>query len=143
MRYRRVVQGLIAMLVLTGVFATGAYSADLPADRPVDSKELLLQRMDRSGDGKISLEEYRNAMLRRFDARDRNNDGVLDGAEFPKEWLAGAAIEDAQHKLSRDDFSDQLEPTFERFDADKDGQLAGAEIDAFVAARKAREETTP
>lgn len=139
MRYRRVVQGLTAVLVLTGSFATGAYAADTP----VDSKARLLQRMDRNGDDKISFEEYRNAMLRRFDARDRNHDGVLDGAEFPKEWLAGAAIEDAQHTLSRDDFNDQLEPTFDRFDADKDGQLAGAEADAFVAARKDREESKP
>jgi Ca2+-binding EF-hand superfamily protein len=133
---------LSAALVLAGSFATGAYAADTPSDsRPGDSRSRLLQRMDRNGDGKVSFEEYRNAMLRRFDARDENHDGVLDGAEFPKEWLAGAAIEEAQHKLSRDDFSDQLEPTFDRFDADKDGQLAGAEVDAFVAARKAREET--
>lgn len=139
MRYRRVARGLGAALVLAGSFATGAHAADTPAD----SRERLLQRMDRNGDGKISFEEYRNAMLRRFDARDKNHDGVLDGAEFPKEWLAGAAREDAQHTLSRDDFSDQLEPTFDRFDVDKDGQLAGAEVDAFAAARKAREETKP
>lgn len=139
MGYRRVLRGVSAALVLAGLFATGAHAADTPGD----SKARLLQRMDRNGDGKISFEEYRNAMLRRFDARDKNHDGVLDGAEFPKEWLAGAAIEDAQHRLSRDDFSDQLESTFERFDADKDGQLAGAEIDAFAAARKAREETQP
>ncbi len=139
MGYRRVVRGLSAALVLAGLFATGAYAADTPGD----SGERLLRRMDRNGDGKISFEEYRNATLRRFDARDRNHDGVLDGAEFPKEWLAGAAVEDARHALSRDDFSDQLEPTFDRFDADKDGQLAGAEVDAFAAARKAREETKP
>ncbi|WP_313916806.1 EF-hand domain-containing protein [Tahibacter sp.] len=139
MGYRRVVRGMSSALLLAGLFATTAYAADTPGD----SRSRLLQRMDRSGDGKISFEEYRNAMLRRFDARDKNHDGVLDGAEFPKEWLAGAATEDAQHKISRDDFSDQLAPTFDRFDADKDGQLAGAELDAFAAARKAREETKP
>lgn len=139
MGYRRVVRGMSSALLLAGLFATTAYAADTPGD----SRSRLLQRMDRNGDGKISFEEYRNAMLRRFDARDKNHDGVLDGAEFPREWLAGAAIEDAQHKISRDDFSDQLAPTFDRFDADKDGQLAGAEPDAFAAARKAREETKP
>jgi Ca2+-binding EF-hand superfamily protein len=139
MGYRRVVRGMSAALVLAGLFAASAYAADPPGD----TTSRLLQRMDRNGDGKISFEEYRNAMLRRFDARDKNQDGVLDGEEFPKEWLAGAGIEDAQHKISRDDFSDQLAPTFDRFDADKDGQLAGAELDAFAAARKAREETKP
>ena len=103
--------------------------------KPGDRKSRLLARMDRNGDGKISFEEYRNAMLRRFDGRDKNHDGVLEGDEFPQQWLAGAAIAAEQKRISRDDFSDQLQPSFDHFDADKDGQLDGTEIDAFLAAR--------
>lgn len=103
--------------------------------KPGDRKSRLLARMDRNGDGKISFEEYRNAMLRRFDGRDKNHDGVLDGDEFPPQWLAGAAIASEQKRISRDDFSDQLQPSFDHFDTDKDGQLDGAELDAFLAAR--------
>lgn len=103
--------------------------------KPGDRKGRLLARMDRNGDGKISFEEYRNAMLRRFDGRDKNHDGVLDGDEFPPQWLAGAAIATEQKRISRDDFSDQLQPSFDHFDTDKDGQLDGAELDTFLAAR--------
>lgn len=140
MSYRKIWLGL--MLVLAGA---GSAVAQKPAAeaRPADPTARLLQRMDRNGDGKISFEEYRNAMLRRFDARDKNGDGKLDGAEFPKSWLAGAGIEDADHSLTRDEFSDQLEPSFNHFDTDKDGQLAGSEIQAFVAARQARKESQP
>lgn len=128
---------MLGVILLVSAAAVSAAGGDMAAD----TTSRLLARMDRSGDGKISFEEYRNAMLRRFDARDKNADGTLDGTEFPKEWLAGAGIEDATGTLTRDAFSDQLEPTFNRFDADTDGQLAGAELDAFAAARKAREES--
>lgn len=130
---------MLGMILLVCAAAASAAAGEAA----VDTQSRLLARMDRNGDGKISFEEYRNAMLRRFDARDKNADGTLDGAEFPKEWLAGAGIEDATGTLTRDAFSDQLEPTFNRFDTDTDGQLAGAELEAFAAARKAREESKP
>lgn len=130
MRIRCFVLGLAAALV-----ATAATAARSDEHSPADRKSRLLARMDRNGDGRISFEEYRNAMLRRFDARDKNHDGVLDGAEFPSQWLAGAAIAADQRRISRDDFSDQLEPSFAHFDADTDGELDGAELDAFLAAR--------
>ncbi|WP_257385830.1 hypothetical protein [Tahibacter caeni] len=130
MRIRCFVLGLAAALVATT--ATAATSGE-PA--PADRKSRLLARMDRDGDDRISFEEYRNAMLRRFDARDRNRDGVLDGAEFPPQWLEGSGIAAEQKRLARDDFSDQLEPSFAKFDADANGQLDGAELDAFFAAR--------
>lgn len=150
MRIRRFVPVLAAALLCSGAMAAtpaGDAAADQkPAGhkasdhkraehKPGDRKSRLLARMDRNGDGKISFEEYRNAMLRRFDARDKNHDGVLDGDEFPQQWLSGAAITAEQKRISRDDFSDQLQPSFDHFDADKDGDLDGAELDAFLAAR--------
>ena len=150
MRIRRFAPVLATALLCAGAIAAapGAVGAagrtqagQKAADRqhgehgPGDRKSRLLARMDRNGDGKISFEEYRNAMLRRFDARDKNHDGVLDGEEFPQQWLTGAAITAEQKRIARDDFSDQLQPSFDHFDTDGDGQLDGAELDAFLAAR--------
>ena len=110
-----------------------------PADQPVDTAKAMLDRMDRNVDGKISFEEYRNAMIRRFGARDRNDDGVLEGDEFPKEWLAGADVQEATGKVTWEQFAIQLVVVFDQFDSDKDGQLDAAELAAFADARKAKE----
>jgi Ca2+-binding EF-hand superfamily protein len=118
------------------LFSSGSF-----ANEPVDTAQRLLQRMDRDIDGKISFEEYRNAMVRRFDDSDRNGDGSLDDDEFPKEWLAGAALESAAGKVSWADFGMSLHGVFDRFDGDKDGQLNAGEIDALAAARKSQEES--
>ncbi len=127
------------LLLMTGTAANAAGTQ--PADQPVDTAKTMVERMDRNLDGKISFEEYRNAMVRRFDARDSNGDGMLEGDEFPKEWLAGADVQGATGKVSWDQFVAELQLVFDRFDRDKDGQLDAAEIAAFAAARKAEEES--
>jgi len=131
---------LIAAAVLLAAVAASAAESP-PASKPVDTAQAMLDRMDRNLDGKISFEEYRNAMVRRFGARDVNDDGVLQGDEFPKEWLAGAAVEGATGKVSFEQFTAELPLVFDGFDADKDGQLNAAEIAAFAAARKTQEES--
>jgi Ca2+-binding EF-hand superfamily protein len=107
----------------------------------VDTAQAMLDRMDRNLDGKISFEEYRNAMIRRFGARDRNDDGVLEGDEFPKEWLAGADVQGATGKVTWEQFADELQLVFDQFDVDRDAQLDAVEIAAFAAARKIQEES--
>jgi hypothetical protein len=126
--------------VLLGAVAVNAASPD-PAGQPVDTAKAMLDRMDRNLDGKISIEEYRNAMIRRFGARDLNDDGVLEGDEFPKEWLAGADVQEATGKVTWEQFAIQLVVVFDQFDSDKDGQLDAAEIAAFADARKTKEES--
>lgn len=122
--------------------ATAAGAADSkPANAPVDTPKAMLDRMDRDMDGKISFEEYRNAMVRRFGARDLNDDGVLQGDEFPREWLAGAAQKDATGKVSFEAFQAELPQVFGQFDKNKDGLLDAAEIAAFAGARKSKEES--
>jgi Ca2+-binding EF-hand superfamily protein len=110
---------------------------------PVDTPVRLLERMDRDLDGKISFEEYRNAMLRRFDANDKNGDGVLDASEYPREWVAGAETQAANGQVTWDEFGAALQPTFDRFDADHDGKLDSSEIAALAAARQANEGAKP
>jgi hypothetical protein len=133
-------QSWIGVAVMLGAISANAADPQ-PADKPVDTAQAMLDRMDRNVDGKISLEEYRNAMIRRFGARDVNDDGVLDGDEFPKEWLAGATVQGATGKVSFDQFTAELPLVFGSFDANKDGQLDSAEIAAFAAARKSQEES--
>lgn len=117
-----------------------AGSSGIATAQPVDTAEQLLERMDRNVDGKISFEEYRNAMVRRFDAIDVDGDGTLEAQEIPPEWLAGAQARVAGATVSRLDFGDSLQPVYDRFDANKDGQMDAAEIAAFAAARKTQEE---
>lgn len=126
--------------IALGSLSAGA-ATNQPADQPVDTAQAMLDRMDRNMDGKISFEEYRNAMIRRFGARDVNNDGVLEGNEFPKEWLAGADVQQATGKVTFEQFSVELQLVFDNFDTNKDGELDSAEIAAFAAARKKQEES--
>jgi hypothetical protein len=130
----------VAAAVVLGTAAANAADPQ-PADQPVDTAKAMLDRMDRNVDGKISFEEYRNAMIRRFGARDRNDDGVLEGDEFPKEWLAGADVQGATGKVTWEQFADELQLVFDQFDVDRDAQLDAVEIAAFAAARKIQEES--
>jgi hypothetical protein len=130
----------VAAAMVLGMTAANAANPQ-PADQPVDTAKAMLDRMDRNVDGKISFEEYRNAMIRRFGARDRNDDGVLEGDEFPKEWLAGADVQGATGKVTWEQFAVELQLVFDQFDVDKDSQLDAAEIATFAAARKTQEES--
>ena len=131
---------LVGAAVMLGTMTANAADPQ-PADQPIDTAKAMLDRMDRNVDGKISFEEYRNAMIRRFGARDRNDDGLLEGDEFPKEWLAGADVQGATGKVTWEQFAAELQLVFDQFDVDKDGQLDAAEIAAFAAARKTQEES--
>jgi hypothetical protein len=133
-------KSFIGAAVLLGTVAANAASPE-PAGQPVDTAQAMLDRMDRNVAGKISFEEYRNAMVRRFGARDVNDDGVLEGDEFPKEWLAGADVQEATGKVTWEQFAVELQLVFDHFDVDKDGQLDATEIAAFAAARKTQEES--
>ena len=124
----------------TVALALALVAGGLAAAETIDTPARLLERMDRNVDGKISFEEYRNAMVRRFDAIDSDGDGTLVAQEIPPEWLAGAPERVAGAKVSRLEFGDSLQPVYDRFDADKDGQLDAAEIEVFANARKSQQE---
>lgn len=107
------------------------------------SSESIVKRMDRSSDGRIGYEEFRNAMMRRFSAADANGDGMLSGDEIPKHSIVVSKSEGATHEVKLEDYSAALRPVFDGFDADRDGQLAGAEIESFAAARRDLKEAKP
>ena len=80
-----------------------------------------LARMDRDGDGRVSLAEYQDWLSYAFDAMDRDHDGVLATAELP--GGRGPRITRAQHRA-------RLAVAFARQDRDHDGVLDARELAA-------------
>ena len=78
-----------------------------------------LQRIDRDGDGRVSLGEYQDWMRYGFDAMDKNRNGVLEPGELP--GGRGTAIPLAEHLAS-------LEAGFKRQDRNRDGFLDAREL---------------
>lgn len=97
--------GLLPVLANAQVRASGDY----------------LRRMDRSGDGRVSLAEYQAWMGYAFERMDRNGDGVLDAAELP--GGRGKPVSLAAHRAS-------LAAAFRRQDANHDGVLDARELAA-------------
>ncbi|WP_295919039.1 calcium-dependent protein kinase 21, partial [uncultured Xanthomonas sp.] len=82
----------LTLSIACTLFAGGIVSAHAQA---IDSTTSYLQRMDRDGDGRVSLDEYLAWMSYAFDARDLDHDGVLSPAELP--GGRGPPITRAQH----------------------------------------------
>ena len=80
-----------------------------------------LSRMDRDGDGRVSLVEYQDWLSYAFDAMDRNHDGVLTPDELP--GGRGAAITRTQHRA-------RLADAFRRQDRNHDDFLGARELAA-------------
>lgn len=87
----------------------------------IDSTTSYLQRMDRDGDGRVSLDEYLAWMSYAFDARDLDHDGVLSPAELP--GGRGPPITRAQHLAT-------LTARFRKQDTNGDGYLSARELAA-------------
>jgi Ca2+-binding EF-hand superfamily protein len=105
MRPLLLILGCLPGLALAQVTATGDY----------------LARMDRDGDGRVSLEEYLAWMSYSFDARDRDGDGVLSVDELP--GGRGKPITREQHRA-------RLTATFRKQDVNDDGYLSAKELAA-------------
>ncbi|PJK09434.1 calcium-dependent protein kinase 21 [Lysobacteraceae bacterium NML95-0200] len=88
-----------------------------------------LQRIDRDGDGRVSLGEYQDWMRYGFDAMDKNRNGVLEPGELP--GGRGNAIPLAEHLAS-------LEAGFKRQDRNRDGFLDARELAAPPQRPRAR-----
>ena len=80
------------------------------------------QRLDTNRDGRVSKEELRISISRRFNTLDTNRDGKISRDEF----------------LVRDKVAGQSGPTFDQMDIDRSDSLALAEFSAPVLWRFAR-----
>ncbi len=80
-----------------------------------------LAKMDRDGDGRVSLDEYLDWMSYAFDGMDRNRDGVLTADELP--GGRGKPVTREQHRA-------RLAERFRKQDANHDGWLDAKELAA-------------
>ncbi len=119
-RERRLVRrsSFMAARMLLAMVSTATGAANAQA---IDTTGSYLQRMDRDGDGRVSLDEYLAWMSYAFDARDLDHDGMLSSAEFP--GGRGKPITRAQHQAT-------LTARFRKQDADGDGYLSARELAA-------------
>lgn len=113
---RRVRRAVRAGLVLAGMLAAaGTAVAQVTAARD------YLARMDRDGNGRVSLDEYQAWMGYAFAQMDRNRDDRLTPDELP--GGRGREISLAEHRQ-------RLADAFQRQDANRDGVLDARELAA-------------
>lgn len=117
---RRLVRRSSFMAALVLLATLGA-AIDTASAQAVDTTGSYLQRMDRDGDGRVSLDEYLAWMSYAFDARDLDHDGVLSPAELP--GGRGKPISRAQHQAT-------LIARFRKQDSNGDGYLSARELAA-------------
>ncbi|HSD17597.1 MAG TPA: hypothetical protein VLC71_10125 [Thermomonas sp.] len=80
-----------------------------------------LSKMDRDGDGKVSLAEYQAWLGYAFHGMDRDGDGVLSPAEQP--GGRGAPLTLSEHRA-------RIAERFRKQDANRDGVLDARELAA-------------
>lgn len=129
------------ILLVTAVsFAAGPALAQ-PA-KPIQQVQADFDRIDRNGDGVISIAEYRDLQFARWPQLDRNGDGFLTLDDFPRfaagrarRLLAEIANVDANGdgRISRDEFIHGPAPLFQRADQNANGSLTRAELEAAAA----------
>ncbi|MBL8707557.1 MAG: EF-hand domain-containing protein [Rhodospirillaceae bacterium] len=88
---------------------------------------MMLQRMDSSGDGRVTADEWQAAALRRFVAMDADGDGAVTADEMQ------AHHGKRQHGMMGDQAGQHgrgPERFMQRFDSDGDGQVSRSEWDA-------------
>ena len=102
----------VAILVL-------ACALPLLANAQVQRTGDYLSKMDRDGDGKVSLAEYQEWLGYAFHGMDRDHDGVLSPAEQP--GGRGAPLTIAEHRA-------RIAERFRKQDANRDGFLSAHEL---------------
>jgi Ca2+-binding EF-hand superfamily protein len=131
------------ILLVTAV-SLAAGPALAQSANPIQQVLVDFDRIDRNGDGVISIVEYRDLQIARWPQLDRNGDGFTTLDDFPrfaagraKRLLAEVADLDANGdgRISRDEFIHGPAPLFQRADRNADGSLTRAELETAAAAR--------
>ena len=111
----RLIPSVPFLLLLLG------YALPMLANAQVQRTGDYLSKMDRDGDGKVSLAEYQDWLTYAFDGMDRDRDGVLSAAEQP--GGKGQPLTREQHRA-------RLAERFRKQDANRDGFLSARELAA-------------
>ena len=109
----RLIPSVPFLLLLLG------YALPMLANAQVQRTGDYLSKMDRDGDGKVSLAEYQDWLTYAFDGMDRDRDGVLSAAEQP--GGKGQPLTREQHRA-------RLAERFRKQDANRDGFLNAREL---------------
>ena len=108
----RLIPSVPFLLLLLG------YALPMLANAQVQRTGDYLSKMDRDGDGKVSLAEYQDWLTYAFDGMDRDRDGMLSAAEQP--GGKGQPLTREQHRA-------RLAERFRKQDANRDGFLSARE----------------
>ena len=111
----RLIPSVPFLLLLLG------YALPMLANAQVQRTGDYLSKMDRDGDGKVSLAEYQDWLTYAFDGMDRDRDGVLSPSEQP--GGKGQPLIREQHRA-------RLAERFRKQDANRDGFLSARELAA-------------
>ena len=109
----RLIPSVPFLLLLLG------YALPMLANAQVQRTGDYLSKMDRDGDGKVSLAEYQDWLTYAFDGMDRDRDGMLSAAEQP--GGKGQPLTREQHRA-------RLAERFRKQDANRDGFLNAREL---------------
>ena len=109
----RLIPSVPFLLLLLG------YALPMLANAQVQRTGDYLSKMDRDGDGKVSLAEYQDWLTYAFDGMDRDRDGMLSAAEQP--GGKGQPLTREQHRA-------RLAERFRKQDANRDGYLNAREL---------------
>ncbi|PIN19200.1 Calmodulin and related proteins (EF-Hand superfamily) [Handroanthus impetiginosus] len=95
----------------------------------IEELKTIFNKFDTNGDGKISLEEYKQALkiiggattkneaAQAFRAADADGDGFIEFEEFSKVFSTDGGVK-----------SSEIEESFKAFDADGDGKISAEEL---------------
>lgn len=130
-------------LAVLATLPAAAFAAQPSAPAPgahADFFQHMLQKMDRNGDGRISLDEYLAEAGAKFKSIDSANKGRIDAADIAASPAAIARIDRRAERLVRrldssgagyvtaDEFAAAAQKRFARLDRNGDGRLTPDEL---------------
>jgi Ca2+-binding EF-hand superfamily protein len=138
--FRTIARSVLAAL-LAAALSICALAQTAESEHP-SFYQLMLQKMDSNGDGRVSLDEYVAAASTRFKNIDVQNKGTVDANDIAAspvtlqrdQKIADAIVKrmdkDAKGYISQDDVVAAAQSRFTRMDENGDGKLTSDELTA-------------